>query len=379
MKIMHLLFLSASLFLVGCQNTSPASSTTTATPTLASFVFYGEVVAETEEKICLDFPAKITKVNIQEGDLVKKGDILFTLDFSDYLYDMSIQENLITSYEAQLDGLISQANPYYSQMETIKKDLKTKRDYMANDTDPRLQELYNKIAVLEEQRALLKDQLDANQALFEIAAISEQTLKQDEKAYNDVQRNIETLQANITLLKTNYQQEITSLQNNLENLRLTASNTDADLNTRTKSLQVQLKGASLTLEHMKSKLKKPYFKDNQIIAPNDDLIVAGLYCTQGELLNNTNLISLLHQDSIYIRADIPEEDLSKIKLGDRVSIHLADDNLTTSPVTGKVRHVSNMALVKEGDTVVEAEIEVTEGKSLLKPGLTVDLTLEYTP
>lgn len=87
------------------------------------------------------------------------------------------------------------------------------------------------------------------------------------------------------------------------------------------------------------------------------------------------LIKFMDLDSLYAVIDIPEESLSQITLNTPVTFKVADQNIS-EPITGEVIRISNYAIEKEGDTIIEAYVKISSGKDFLRPGLSIDAYID---
>ena len=124
---------------------------------------------------------------------------------------------------------------------------------------------------------------------------------------------------------------------------------------------------------MKSKLAAPYLSDHTLVSTDDNLLVYDVLVDSGSSISGLGqpLIKLMDLNTLYVTVDIPEESLFNVKIGDTATLKIADQSVTDS-ITGTISRISEYATEKDGDTVVEAYIDITSGKDYLKPGLSVD-------
>lgn len=362
-----------------CTQNETTSEVVSSTPASAeTLLVYGDVRTDTPTELLIDFPAKIMEVKVHNGDLVNKGDVLLTLDYSDYLLEIANKERLIKSYEIQLKGLGANVNAISSNLSALQDELAVLEDYKAHHTNPEMISLENTLQTKEDALALLKQTYTANKELYAAGGISAHELATSKQAYEALQAEIISTQNTIAQLQTSQDLKISNLKSQIESTMRQSQNADTSQANEIELLKLKHETAQAELKQMKSKLNKPYLKDNALIAPSDHLIIRDLNCINGAYINgvSTPLLSTLAQDSLYVCADIPEESLSLVKEGLKASIVAADSQLSTTPITGTLTSLSEVAILKDGDTMVEAKITLDDSQKVLKPGLTLDITFQ---
>ena len=374
---LFLLALSSLLLLSGCNTAEPTSVEVAAPP--ASLVLYGDVTADNPQLITLDFPAKVATVHVKNGDILQKDDILFTLDFSDYLLQMSSKEKELEEAQIQLKNLEQSLNPQLAQYDATSENLALKKKYLQQGSDPEIIPLESELELLEKEATTTKSLYKTNQELFTNGLLAQQELDASEQAYKAILQKIEATSSAIKQIKDARTLEVNTLSNELKSIKSQISNTDQEKSTSLEKLRVQIALLEETISNMKSKLDKPYLMENTIIAPVNDMVVYDIAVMNGSDLSSTNGIlgKLLSQDSLYILADIPEESLSLVKEGQPVSISLAGHTDSQPVLAGTISQIAGCATLKDGDTVVEAHIKVTEGSKHLKAGLSADIIVSY--
>lgn len=378
MKLSQFLFLTltSTFLLSGCSSTEPVA--TEIPPTPKSLVIYGDVTADDPQLISLDFPAKVTSVHVKNGDSLQKGDVLFTIDYSDYLLAISAKEKELEIAKIELNYLEQSLNPLLSEYDATSKQLALKKKYQVKDSNPDLMILKGQLEVLEEQITTTKNLYTTNEELFANHFLSQNDLEASKQAYQKLLQEKESLISQINKLEDALALEVNTLSDTLKSLKSQISNTDQEKATQLEKLHVQISGLEEALSNMKNKLNKSYLKDNTIIAPDSNLVVYDIPVMNGTDLTSTEgvLGKFLSKDSLYILADIPEDSLGVIEKGQTVSITLAGDNDSSPKLTGTISQIADCGIIKSGDTVIEAHIDVEDTKSL-KAGLSADITISY--
>jgi hypothetical protein len=109
-------------------------------------------------------------------------------------------------------------------------------------------------------------------------------------------------------------------------------------------------------------------------------IVSKLSVTEGSIITpSTQIIEIIDFDSIYIEADVPEDQIKYVKLGASAKIVPVAD--TSKEFKGEVKSISNIAVLENGETKVKVDIRldnetVTKQKyDYLKPNYNVDVSI----
>ncbi|MDF2613705.1 MAG: HlyD family efflux transporter periplasmic adaptor subunit [Clostridia bacterium] len=336
---------------------------------------YGDVKVRKSEEIIIDFPASVKEVYVQDGENVKKGDILLSLDFEDYKIQIRTKENEIHMDEIQLKELEGNNNPQLLEAGRIREELKVKQNYLITGEDPDLKPLQNSLDIIKQSIIIAKNQHDTNKELFESGLISPEEYKQSEQSLKSKEKEEKDTLTAIEKVKTNRRLEINALSAALKSTEMQFNNADQQKISSIERLKLKIAASKMILDSMKSKLSKVYIRNNDIIAPEDNLIIYDINCMKGTEIDGSSgaVLKAMYKDTIYVTADIPEESLSSVSTGDLACIVLADE--AQKEISGKISKLSNRAIEKDGDTIVEAIIEVEKGKELLKPGLTADIKL----
>lgn len=335
---------------------------------------YGDVKVDKREEIIIDFPARVTEVYVKDGESVRKGDKLLSLDFEDYKLQIKTKENEIRMDELQLKQLMVDRNPRVIEADRIRDELRVKQGYVNTENDPDLVPLQNSLEIIEQSISTAKKQYEADQELFEAGFLAEEELKKSEQNLKSREKEKKDTLTSIEKIKTNRRLEVNGLQAQLKSTETQSSNSDTQKASNIDVLKLKIETSKLSLDVMKNKLNKAYLKGNDIVAPVDNVIIYDIYCMKGSEISIESgaVLKIMYQDTIYVTADIPEESLNFVKVGDSALIELADEGITDE-ISGKISRISSRAIEKDGDTIVEAIITVNQGKAFLKPGLTADI------
>ena len=130
---------------------------------------------------------------------------------------------------------------------------------------------------------------------------------------------------------------------------------------------------------MKSKSGKDYLDSNSIISNVKNGIVQNIGVINGTMLGAQNtptrVLQLIDADSIIISAEVDEEFIKNVTLGEAVEIVPTSDSSISIP--GIVTQISNVAVEKDGKRIVKVEVKPQDPEGELKPGYTADVYFTF--
>ena len=88
----------------------------------------------------------------------------------------------------------------------------------------------------------------------------------------------------------------------------------------------------------------------------------------------TSVLQLIDADSIVVSAEVDEEFINKVALGDTVTIVPVSDSSLSIP--GTVAQISNVAVEKDGKRIIKVQVKPQDPQRVLKPGYSVDVYLQ---
>ena len=359
--------------LIGCGQVKESQTEVTPSPEWEQTIDVdGKVEATEREELYLGFPAKIKSIHIKDGDIVNKGDALFTLDTTDYDETIQDKEGEIAVLQAELAALKNPKNALVADLQYVEKQLKVKGEERDNENSPELKKLKNNLALLNEELASLKADYETNKQLSEVGGASEKSLQDIKDKISAKQKDIENTQNSITQHKKDMNLEMSKLESEKQGLNLKMSESDRENVTQMKVLQVKIDNANTQLAKLKQKYKTVALSNNELLSQKDQLLIYDIQGYVGsQIAANTELLArCANLNSVVVEIDIPVEDLLRVKVGDKVAIKAYNDQ--TEEIEGTISHLSNHAIDKEGDSYIKAEVEVTKGKELLQVDAQVD-------
>ncbi len=349
----------------------------------------GEVVVDYEISLASEIPGIVSKVYVEEGDFVKKGQILMKLKDTDYrdqinsaylnekINETSLEkiknpnQNLyidqkiikdnneiidanITKTKKQINSQINSIKIYLSQLLRMEiDDYFDHTDRTKNIYDPTfVYRLKSRIETssLEKERVELGEKYekyknsdqniddtikiskDFEKMLYDLYKNSKDLLGYSEKELEEKEKHLSGLKNELSAKRI----YLVELETALDNLMQERSNNDSNFKKTTNTVhpadvklaEENIKKAKIQINSIYTQLQKTYIK-----APKNGIIV-GVYKKQGEYTAPAIPLVKINSEKKYIEVDIPEVDIVKIKKGMNVDIKI--DALKNRVFQGKV-------------------------------------------
>lgn len=283
----------------------------------SNIVTSGTVVSKEVKQITSDITGKIKEVLVEEGEKVKKNQVLLKLDSSDIEYRLKKAEIDLQIAKDKLEELRKEDR---ANLETIFKNSEIKY----ND------ELRN-----------YKDQKSLNEA----GAISKEEL---EKAKSNMQR----AKNDYELAKKKYE--------------------DAENQSEIKIQEKRIKALEIEIKKHKEDLEK-----SDIISPIEGTVTDAEALELNVIGENTILFIIQDIDNLEVTTNISEYDISKINIGQVVKI--TGEGVGDKEYEGIVKYISpNAEIDRNGqstETVVEVKIEIKDKNTGFKPNFSANIEI----
>ena len=215
----------------------------------------------------------ITQLNIDDNQIVKKGDVLAVIDDRDYRAKLEQAQARVTEAKAYSDFLRANKNTQQSSI---------------SNADAQ-------VSAIEAKRRQINQDVARFSALIEKGSAPRQTL---DKLQSESQQTSAELRGSQAAVEVQ-QKQLTSFESNI-----------AQALARIKQAQAQVELAQLDVDY------------TRIIAPSDGII--GHRGVQiGQFVRpSVNLVHLVSQNPIWIEANFKETQLTHMKIGQPVKIHI---------------------------------------------------------
>lgn len=305
---------------------------------------YSGTIEGTEIPVQPELGGRIVDLKVQEGQIVKPGDIIATLDDSQAKISLDTAKSQQIQAQAKLNDLLGG-----SRAEELRRLEAVVAQANAN------------VAALAPSLQLEENNLANDQKLYESGALSKQALDAQQNKYDTLKAQYEGAQDNVNAAQASLDQA----QAGYTQPTIQAQKAAVDMAAQS------VKAAELNLS--KLTIKSP--SDGQVLYKQVEL---------GQVVNpGTTMVTILDPNDLWIKIYVPEAKLNKVKVGGMVQISV--DSYPNKAFKGQIQYVSdqaeftpkNVQTKEERTTTVYAvKISITEGKDQLKAGMPADVTLD---
>lgn len=340
--------------------------------------FWGEVKYDRAYDISIDFPAVVSDIKVKEGDRVSLGQVLVTLDMSEYRGTADKLQQQLEAGQAGLKDILQDTGALEADIAQTEKDISIKTEELNSGTNADLKILQTSLDLAGKEVENAERDVKYNQALYDEGAVSLNTLDQYKdilaqraKALTDIENNIRKTR---DALKTELDRLNISLKSKRAQLEQLKNSNSANLAKQNSSVAV----SRIDLEVMKNKSARAYLDSDQIVSCVPNGIVQDIGVINGTRLGAQNIpttvLRLIDADSIVVSAEVEEEFIKNVTLGEAVEIVPVSDSSMSIP--GKVVQISNVAVEKDGKRIIKVQVKPEDPGEVLKPGYSVDVYLK---
>ena len=242
-----------------------------------------------------------------------------------------------------------------------------------NGTDTEIVAIEAEITSDKSDLAVIQKDIEIQKELVEIGSSTQKIVDDLEKQASDLKNKIGAAEQKIANLKKDKQTQIADINADIAKIQDSLSETEKNNQVALNSAAIKQEISNLEVEQMKSKYAKAFIQENDVILDIPRGIVKSIKVVEGSQIGGTNtcLLEILDEESIVIKANVSEEFIKDIQLGAEVNIIPYADR--EAIFKGKVKEIQNMAIDKNGETVIPIIIEATEDSPYLKYGYSVDV------
>lgn len=329
------------------------------------------VFVQADNLIYISFPkvnGRLIKLYKNEGDTVKKEEILAEIESIDYALKVAQLENALKEIENQQKALSFNIN-------RIEKEIPLKIDQFVKQTERLKEEEKAKTYIIEKLNARLsqiKKDKERYKILYKEGLISAHELEEIETQEKELENQISSTRAELWAIKKQ-QEEVE------KNIALTLNERNTVL--AFKSFLLSLEEKKKNIEKQKEEAKV-YYTYTKLYSPVDG-IIAKKFHSEGDVLNpGEPVYAIVDPNSFYILVLLEETKLRGVKKGCPAKIKLdaypdknfegiVDEVLPASAATFALvpRDISAGEFTKLAQRIY-VKIKITKGdKSLLRVGL----------
>jgi multidrug resistance efflux pump len=310
------------------------------------------IVTTNDVVVSSQIQGQLAQVLVKEGDLVKASQLLAVIepqelraDESFYLHSERGTAAQVAEAEAALKYQEAQTRDQINQAEAALASAQAQEDEAKADLE---------LARVNYQRAkgLYDQKIDSQQALDQARA----TFEAQQAHVESLQKQVEVQRAAVALARAN-EDQITVRRSQLQ--------------------AMERQRAAAGAQMSKAQVRLDY---TEIRAPLPG-VIAVLAARQGEVVNIAQpIVSIVNPDDLWVRADVPETYLDRVRLGDRMNVRFPDGmeragTVFYRGVDGDYATQRDVSQSKRDIKTFELRLRVDNSDRRLWPGLTAYVTL----
>lgn len=370
--------------IAGCNNSNEAAQTAevpqeeVSQEAVANTVeAWGSVDAETIKELHLDFNATVTDIYVKEGEEVKAGDKLLSIDYEDYKTSIAQKEKELSLDQNSLEGQIKSSGSNSEKISSLRTQISDINGRLSNGTDSDIVALEASLTKAKTDLETAQKDLGVQKELVEAGTATQKTVEDLENKIVDLKNEIGTLEKKITNTKKDREIEVKKLNSEIASLQADMSETQKNNQTTKNSSAIKQEIYNLEVAQMKNKYTKDFIKGNDVVLDIPKGVIKSVKVVEGSKIGGENncLLEIIDEDSLVVKANVSEEFIKDVKIGADVNIIPYADR--EAVVKGKVKEIQNMAIDHNGETVIPIIVEATEESPYLKYGYSVDIEV-YT-
>jgi len=254
---------------------------------------------------------------------------------------------------------------------------KAKQSQKREDIDRALSETKSALSDTKQALDVIRDMVETIKYRDSVSS-SDKTSLDNQKSYiNTAYANIVSAQQTIYSTKITNKKNIDNAKADIETAKVQLKKAEDELNLLTAkarqedidAVKAKIKQNEAKISLLKTKISKSYLK-----SPIQGKIT-DIKKEEGEVVQaHEPVVSLLSQQPFQIEADIYEEDIVKVKVGDPVTINIVA--FPNESLKGKVCAIDPVEKVIDGVVYYKVTIDFGKEKKGLKPGMTADIVIE---
>jgi HlyD family secretion protein len=337
--------------------------------------FTGSVQSERDSMVAAKVGGKITSIQADEGDHVSAGSVLVEIAQSDYEDQVRQAESALQAARARLGQAKTQKKigdvTIDSQIAQAQAGLRAAEDQLKVAREgARPQERAQAEAAERAARSSLetaKADFERTEALYKEGAVSKQMYDSARLGYEVARSQHEQAAQGLSLVREGARKEdIDRAEAQVEQAQQALQAALADKGRR-EILARDVESALANLEGAQASrsLAAGQLEDTKVRAPFPGYVAARLV-DLGEVVGpGTPVISLVALDRIFLRIDVSEKDIEKIRLGMKVDVTV--DAIPGETLGGKVEEILPSARTDSRNFAVK--ISLSDPEKRLRPGM----------
>lgn len=334
---------------------------------------WGTVSAEVIKEIHLDFNATVTDIYVKEGQEVKSGDKLLSIDYEDYKDSIRQKEKQLDLDQNTLQGQIKSSGSNAEKINSLRTQISDINSRLSSGTDSEIVALEASNVSLKNDLEVKQNDLQVQKELLEAGTTTQKAIDDLENEITELKNQIGTNEKKITNIRKDREIQVKNLNSQIAELQADMSEIQKNNQNTLNSSTIKEEINSLEVEQMKNKYAKAYIKDNDVVLDIPKGIIKSIKVVEGSKIGGEShcLLEVIDESSLVIKANVSEEFIKDVKVGAETNIIPYADR--EAVFKGKVKEIENMAIDHNGETVIPIIVEASEESPYLKYGYSADV------
>jgi len=314
------------------------------------------IVTTDEVVVSSQVQGRLSQLRVKEGDVVKQGDLLALILPLEQKADVSFYTH--TQKQTASQVVQAEADLKYQEAQTADQTRQAEANFAAAES-----------AVTEAEATLENARLDfkRNEGLYGQGVVSAQAYDQSRTTFDADRAHVASLQKQVLAARA----AVALAQSNAQQVAARRAAVEADLH------QLAAVGAQKT----KAEVQLGY---TEIHAPIDGIVDVRA-ALQGEVVNPAQpIVSLIDPDNLWVRADVEETYIDRVRLGDKMSVRFPSGMERAGTVFYRGADADyatqrDVSRTKRDIKTFEIRLHVDNHDRRLYPGLTAYVTMPVAP
>lgn len=334
---------------------------------------WGTVSAEVIKEIHLDFNATVTDIYVKEGQEVKAGDKLLSIDYEDYKDSILQKEKQLDLDQNTLQGQIKSSGSNAEKINSLRTQISDINSRLSSGTDSEIVALEASNVSLKNDLEVKQNDLQVQKELLEAGTTTQKAIDDLENEITELKNQIGTNEKKITNIRKDREIQVKNLNSQIAELQADMSEIQKNNQNTLNSSAIKEEINSLEVEQMKNKYVKAYIKDNDVVLDIPKGVIKSIKVVEGSKIGGEShcLLEVIDESSLVIKANVSEEFIKDVKVGAETNIIPYADR--EAVFKGKVKEIENMAIDHNGETVIPIIVEASEESPYLKYGYSADV------
>jgi RND family efflux transporter MFP subunit len=356
---------------------STATSVEVETPKIETvkdeYKYTGTMAAEDEVDITSKVSGKVTKVNFDIGDYVKKGDVLFTIDTTDIENQLATSQASLKSNDASIAS--ARTNLELANGSSVQSSLASAKNQVTNaestiesrqnaveSAKTNLENAQSSLATEKISLDKAQSDYDTNKALYDVGGISKEaldnysdSLEKAKQSYTQKENAVKSAETSVSDAQIALEQAQTALEQAEENYQIALKTPEENVRKAQDSLNSAIASRASIEAQIQS--TQSSLNDYTVTSPISGYVTEK-NVTEGAMFSGV-AYTICNTDTVDIEVNVSEDIETKVKVGDEVRIIVP--SISEDELEGKISEI-NPGANQDGTYTIKVNMDNSDGK-----------------